>query len=104
MKTPYAVLMVKPTDTPEFIQQQFHQLSRQQHPDALGGVVGDRWVEITQAYGLIKTEAKRDEWERSRAKLSGICKRCRGVGVVGARMAGSKLRECEECKGEGRVK
>ena len=102
--TPYTVLLVHPTDSDETIRRRFHALSAHHHPDRAGarGVPGPLWYDITEAYSAIKTETKRAALEKHGAKLAGRCAVCRGSGVVGSRFAGSKIKVCEVCKGEGR--
>ena len=103
--TPYAELMVRPLDGDLTIRQQFHVLSRTEHPDrdGSGGVPGPRWYALTAAYGAIKTERLREALAARRSHLSGLCKPCRGLGVMGSRVGGSKVLLCAACKGEGRA-
>jgi len=101
--TPYAVLLVKPTDADEVIRKAYHDVAKKIHPDKVGGAVGDGWHVYTMAYTAVKTAEKRDEWAKRQAALSGLCGGCEGSGVRGTRMFKGRVRRCEECGGEGRV-
>jgi DnaJ-class molecular chaperone len=101
--TPYAVLLVKPTDSDEVIRKTYHRIAERNHPDANGGVAGALWHAATAAYTTVKTEEKREAWAHKQALLSGLCTECEGYGVRGTRMFKGKIRVCAECKGEGRI-
>ena len=102
--TPYAELLVRPLDEDAAIRAAFHALSREQHPDRDGaaGVPGARWYAITEAYRAVRTAELREAWAKKTATLSGLCASCRGLGVWGSRVGGSKVRVCASCAGEGR--
>ncbi len=106
--TPYATLIVRPADADEVIRARFHQLARRCHPDAVLTRRGtnflkltEDWVRYSGAYGLIKTAALRQEWERRESIRAERCKQCAGNGVTGGPLSGVKV--CERCKGEGRT-
>lgn len=100
--TPYAVLRLRPSATDDEVRQRFHALAKDQHPDRDGasGVPGPAWHALTAAYTSIKTQAKRDAWERLEALHSRRCKVCAGTGTAGGRLGGVKI--CASCRGEGR--
>ncbi len=104
--TPYAVLMVRPTDGDDTVRRAFHALARTSHPDSLrnGGEPGAEWHAAAAAYSAVKTAELRDRLDRYMRGLSGFCDACRGSGVRGTRAAGAKLRLCDRCGGEGRVR
>ena len=102
--TPYAVLLCRPSDVDVTIRQTFYAISRRQHPDANNGVPGPQWMASLEAYNTIKTAERRERWLARMQTLSSLCQRCDGSGVVGSRLAGSKIRVCGTCHGEGRVK
>lgn len=102
--TPYAVLLVKPTDSDEVIRRVYHDVARLEHPDVVeGGEPSEAWYTAATAYTLIKTEDARQAWATRQASLSGLCGQCNGCGVQGTRMFKGKIRVCDTCKGEGRV-
>ena len=102
--TPYAVLLVRPQDTDLTIRQRYHALITDQHPDRAGaaGVPGPKWFAYTTAYSAIKTQTARNQWFTLR-KLRRACPACKGYGVTGSRVAGSKLVVCVTCAGQGLV-
>lgn len=102
MLTPYAVLLVKPTDDDRTIRAAYHEIAKESHPDR---VVEARavWELATQAYTAVKTQAAREAWAKTQALLSGACNACEGSGVTGTRLFKGKVRLCEVCRGEGRV-
>jgi len=107
--TPYAVLLVRPSDADITIQHAFHSLSKRYHPDKfIDGVVPETaktaWYEANTAYGAIKTEELRTKFERQLKTLSGVCTRCDGFGVRGSRLGKAKIIVCDSCMGEGRTK
>lgn len=99
--TPYAILLVKPTDSDEVIRKTYHVFARQTHPDK--HVQDPEWYVYTTAYTAIKTADAREAWERQQAMLSGRCADCEGAGVRGTRMFKGKIRLCTTCKGMGRL-
>ncbi len=101
--TPYALLLVRPTDTDLTIRQRFHVLSRQQHPDRDGGngEPGALWFQLTEAYSQIKTSGLRAVWARRQAVRARGCPACYGAGVAGTTSLGGRVRLCAECGGEG---
>jgi DnaJ-class molecular chaperone len=101
--TPYAVLLVRPSDGDSVIRAVFHELSKEQHPDKTDGVPGPRWYAVVDAYMAVRDEARREEWKAAQRMLSGFCKACNGYGVQGSRVLGRKIRPCEACGGEGRT-
>jgi hypothetical protein len=100
--TPYAVLLVKPTDTDEVVRKAYHETARRDHPDANGGRPGPMWHTATAAYAAIKTAAARESWAKRQSALSGRCELCDGCGVRGTRMFGGRIRACDGCGGAGR--
>lgn len=104
--TPYAILLCRPSDADLTIRQRFHALSKAQHPDRAGGggVPGPLWFVITTAYGLVKSSKAREAYAASLRGLSRLCPVCDGYGVRGSRAAGGRLRACDGCRGEGRVR
>lgn len=101
--TPYAVLLVKPTDTDELIRKTYHVQARKEHPDLVKVEPSDNWYIATTAYTAVKTETKRAAWMEKQSLLSGFCDPCGGSGVRGTRMFKGKIKICEVCKGEGRI-
>ena len=104
--TPYAILLVKPSDSDEVIRKTYYVLARDSHPDVVGtgSVARAKWELATEAYNAIKTEELRTVWTHHAALLAGLCAKCAGAGTVGTRMFKGKIRVCEACCGEGRVK
>jgi len=105
--TPYAVLLVKPTDDDLTIRKRFHELSKAQHPDRFGaaGVPGPLWYLISEAYGQVKTAEARRTWNEWQRKLARTCGDCEGSGVVWKRLGKDKSAKlCTTCNGEGRTK
>lgn len=109
--TPYALLLVRPTDDDDAIRRRFHALIRAEHPDGGGaqGTPGTMWYVLKSAYEAVKTEALRTAWSRAHADallLSGLCVNCLGYGVTWRR-TGLAARQgptvCSVCNGEGRV-
>lgn len=101
--TPYATLLVKPTDTDDVIRHEYHALARKQHPDLRNDKEpGPRWQEVNEAYPLVETVSRRTAWAKAHAMKSGGCTKCVGSGVVGSRVAGGKIKVCVTCKGVGR--
>jgi DnaJ-class molecular chaperone len=103
--TPYAVLLVRPSDDDLTIRKRFHVLSRTEHPDrdGAGGAPGAQWYVLTAAYGAVKTLMLRRAWEASQKRLSGLCASCQGFGVTGSRVGRAVPRICGACGGLGRV-
>jgi len=104
--TPYAVLMVKPGATDEVVRAAYHVIAKRTHPDARSGKsltefvqMTEDWYCATEAYSAIKTDEKRKALEQRQKLLSGLCSECRGYGVVGWR-----VRVCDVCDGEGRLR
>lgn len=103
--TPYAELMVRPTDTDEMIRARFHVLSRACHPDLVDSPQARAtWFRIAGAYSAVKTAVKRATYDKGMQVLARRCRTCNGSGVQGSRSAGSKIRVCVSCAGEGRAK
>ena len=102
--TPYAEILVRPSDSDEVIRKRFHVLSRLEHPDRDGaqGQPGPRWYALAAAYGAVKTLGMRTTWAASRARLSGLCAACSGFGVTGSRIGKALPKVCAACSGEGR--
>ena len=102
MLTPYAQLGLRPSATDDEVRQRFHVLAKDRHPDRGGasGVPSPAWHALTAAYTSIKTQAKRDAWERLEALRSRRCKVCAGTGTTGGQLGGVKI--CASCRGEGR--
>ena len=103
--TPYALLLVRPTDTDLAVRQRFHALVAAEHPDRNNGVPGTMWYQLKAAYEAVKTAPLRAEWVRLRGQLAGTCVACRGYGVTWRRV-GQAARQgavvCAACEGEGR--
>ena len=105
--TPFAVLLVKPTDDDLTIRKRFHELSKIQHPDraGAGGMPGENWHQLVTAYSLIKTEERRAAYRHAQARLAHLCPVCFGSGVTWKRVGKDKSASiCTKCNGEGRVK
>jgi DnaJ-class molecular chaperone len=103
--TPYATLLLRPSDSDDTVRARFHALSKHEHPDrpGAGGVPGTFWYVLTDAYASVKTAELRAGWERAQRSLSGLCPECDGFGVQGSRVAGGKIRVCDACEGQGRL-
>jgi DnaJ-class molecular chaperone len=101
--TPYAELLVRPSDGDDVIRRRFHVLSRTEHPDrnGAGGRPGPRWYALAAAYAAIKTAGARAAWEKAHAGWAGQCRTCSGSGVTGSPAAGG-VRLCQVCAGGGR--
>ncbi len=104
-KTPYAVLLAKPTDSDETVRKLYHRIAEANHPDrsTKRGAPGPLWFDATEAYTAIKTREKRYEWRKHHETLSGLCQDCEGYGVRGARLFKGTVRPCPACGGEGRT-
>jgi DnaJ-class molecular chaperone len=100
--TPFASLLVLPTDDDDRIRCAYHALSRLHHPDRAGGAPGPRWYEIAAAYAAVKTVAARARWAWEMELAAGSCPACAGYGVQGSRI--TKVRLCPACGGEGKEK
>lgn len=101
--TPYAILLVKPTDSDELIRKTYWKKAEKLHPDRNEGFASPTWYTVTAAYVAIKTADARNKWAEQQEMLAGQCDTCDGIGVKGTRMFKGKIRLCEDCKGEGRV-
>lgn len=103
--TPYAFLLVKPTDSDEVIRKAYHRVAQENHPDRAGGdgKPGSLWFTSTAAYTAIKTEEVRSVWMQKQELLSGFCDDCSGSGVQGTRLFKGRIKVCEVCKGKGRI-
>jgi DnaJ-class molecular chaperone len=99
--TPYATLLVKPTDDDKTIRKTYHRLVEDHHPDRNAGVPGPRWETLTRAYNAIKTLEARERWEEAQKMLAARCSRCSGSGVGGTRMFKGRIRVCDICEGSG---
>jgi DnaJ-class molecular chaperone len=97
-------MTVRPLDSDDVIRARYHALSKNEHPDRPGGngLPGTMWYVLMEAYQKIKTQDRRDAFDAAQKRLSGFCKICNGAGVRGSRSAGSKIRACDICGGEGR--
>lgn len=106
--TPYAVLLVRPLDSDLTIKHAFHRLAETCHPDKFpAGQTPEQatlWYAIAKAYTLIKSVDLRQYWELHHSAFSGLCESCSGTGVRGGRVGRMKVRVCDNCAGEGRVK
>ena len=102
--TPWAVLLVRPTDDDATIRRVYHALARLEHPDGTGAAPDPAWYAATEAYGQLKTLKTRETWLHEVQLLSGTCTTCDGLGVTGSRAAGGKIKICITCSGEGRRK
>ena len=103
--TPWAELLVRPSDDDLTIRKRFHILIADQHPDRDGadGEPGARWYDLTRAYSAIKTEDARTAWLATRAKLARLCQDCNSLGVKIRRLGKDKgISVCAICGGEGR--
>ena len=101
--SPYATLLVRPTDSDDTIRAAYHEASKRLHPDRTGGVASEEWYEVKTAYELIETAELRAKWLRQFKTLSGVCADCKGYGVRGTRIGKAKIRSCGACDGYGRV-
>lgn len=103
--TPYAILLVKPTDDDATIRKAYHVIARKEHPDGAGwrGEPSAAWYTVTAAYTAIKTLDARTTWERKQNLLAGECASCSGFGVLGTRMFKGRIRICKTCDGKGIV-
>lgn len=102
--TPYAVLLVKPTDDDDAIRREYHALARKQHPDLRKSrEPGPLWQVVNEAYALIESVKLRTTWHKVTNMKSGICVKCHGFGVTGSRIAGGRIKMCTDCSGCGRA-
>jgi DnaJ domain len=100
--TPYAVLLVKPTDADEVVRKAYHAIVRSCHPDVRhDDAAKARWFEVTEAYAAVETKEARDTWQRGRDLMASKCVGCNGTGVRGTRMFKGKIHHCEFCRGVG---
>ena len=101
--TPWAALLLRPIDaTDDVVRRRFHELARACHPDT-GQEQAVDWDRYSAAYAAVKTAKAREAWLAGRIMLSGLCKTCRGVGVVGGALR-RPVSVCQACNGEGRVR
>lgn len=102
--TPYAVLLVKPTDSDEAIRKTYWTLARLHHPDlSSNGVAQVAWYIVKEAYAQIETTTVREKWA-GRLKLNaGVCRKCEGYGVTWRRLGKAVVKVCEVCSGQGRI-
>lgn len=102
--TPYAVLLVKPTDGDVAIRKRFHELSRLYHPDT-GSDERQQWQATVDAYNAIKLPELRVDLHRKTQKRAYVCSTCLGCGVVWSRVKpNARANRCATCKGAGIVK
>ena len=104
--TPYAVLLVRPTDDDLTIRKAFHRLAELHHPDKNNGASSQDWIAAVEAYSLVKTAQLRADLERRGAALSSVCKECGGFGVKSSSLLGRSgaVKSCIACHGEGRIR
>jgi DnaJ-class molecular chaperone len=101
--TPYAVLLVKPTDDDLTIRKRFHELSWILHPDRNYGTPGASWQAVIDAYQQVKTQERRTDWCSTQGQLARMCIGCQGYGVTWRRVGKDKSAAiCSACGGEGR--
>jgi DnaJ-class molecular chaperone len=103
--TPYATLLVKPTDDDAAIRSAYHALARKNHSDVtVDHRPGPAWFASTEAYNLVKTEGARAAWWLSQCSMAGLCGTCSGLGVTWHRTGWDKaVRICAACSGEGLI-
>jgi DnaJ-class molecular chaperone len=102
MLTPYAVLLVRPSDGDDTVRAAFHEIARRSHPDSHDQSLSALWYLATMAYAALKTAKARDTWLAKQIKLSGLCGICKGYGIVVERRR--EVRVCTACEGEGRIR
>jgi DnaJ-class molecular chaperone len=100
--TPYAILLVKPTDSDDDIRKTYQVFARATHAD-LNLHKREEWERYTSAYTLVKTEEARMKWGKRQSTMAGLCGDCDGCGVRGTRRFKGKIQVCSACKGEGRI-
>lgn len=103
--TPWAEMLLSPSSTDEQVRARFHQLAREEHPDArVDATPGPRWTAISLAYQEVRTGERRHRWTVRQAALAGTCARCGGTGVTERLLGrGRGVAVCKECGGEGRI-
>lgn len=104
-KTHYEVLGVAPSAAPEQIRAAYLNLAKLNHPDAVGGD-GQLFAAVTEAYAVLKDQARRRAYDAVLAVLTVECPECEGAGVT-YRIKGFTRREetpCAACEGRGRQK
>lgn len=100
MRTPYAILLVLPSDSAVTIRTRFHALSAVLHPDANdSNPATDDWYKVVEAYTVLKTDKSRFQWHKRQKLLSGLCAACSGSGVGRQK---TTVVVCGVCGGEGR--
>ncbi|MDF1505808.1 J domain-containing protein, partial [Roseisolibacter sp. H3M3-2] len=81
----YAILGVTPTATQDEIKKQYRRLAKQYHPDANASdpKAGERFKEISEAYGVVGDAEKRKQYDDMR-RLGAL------GGFAGARRPGAR--------------
>lgn len=100
----YTTLEAHPGLGDDEIKQRHRDLSRRHHPDKEGGD-SERFVQVQQAFALVRTAPVRRLLAARLSGLGELCAECKGRGVVvhrkGYRTIGST--PCEPCRRTGYV-
>lgn len=105
-KTPYAVLLVRPSDSDAVVRERYYEMAELYHPDKEhpgDAEASGEWHEINTAYQAIKTAHLRGQLGVTITKQSRLCGVCHGTGVTGMRLGKQTVMECLSCEGKGRT-
>lgn len=113
MGTHYETLGVERSATQEELHAAFKALAKQHHPDVqVVGLRGKRagkataakdFAEITSAYGVLKDQKRRAQYDAELTLLRGPCLTCIGEGRVYKQkgFTGRTVQRCPTCNGSG---
>jgi len=105
--THYEALGLPRTFTAEQLRAKWRSLSSKMHPDRLGNTpeANAAFAEITAAYAVLSTTARRKVYDASIDMLSKPCTVCNGEGQVWKQkgFTNRTSRICNKCKGSGRI-
>lgn len=98
----YTTLEAHPAMGDQEIKQRHRDLSRRYHPDRPGGD-GEKFVEVQEAFSLVRTAPVRRLLTARLSGLGDICSECKGRGVVVHRKGYKTLGStpCEVCRRTG---
>lgn len=98
----YKTLGVLRSADMEQIKLAFYRIARKKHPDLKRGDLV-QFTEVTEAYGALKTPARRKEYDVKLTACYGDCTPCKGTGIT-KKARGFTEKEimiCNVCKGYG---
>lgn len=107
-RTFYEVLGLDKGATDAEIKTKWRELSRQLHPDRLGGTeeANEAFASVSQAYVVLSDPKKRKAYDAGLAVTTQACYMCKGEGRVYKQkgFTGRVASPCPKCKGSGRLK